>query len=80
MNQEDPKATELAEAPVTLPSVAIQAAAADAETFATASRASSTWRAYESDWRIFCSWCQTIDLAAVVTEGDFTMPRVKGRG
>jgi site-specific recombinase XerD len=65
MNPENPKTTELAEAPITLPSVAIQEAAADAETFATASRASSTWRAYESDWRIFCSWCQTMDLSAL---------------
>ena len=33
MITEHPKTTELAEAPPTLPSVAIQAAAADAETF-----------------------------------------------
>jgi site-specific recombinase XerD len=48
-----------------LPSVAVQEAAADAEGFATASRASSTWRAYESDWRIFTRWCQAMDLAAL---------------
>ena len=65
MSTEDSKVTALAEAPETLPSVAIQEAAADAEVFATASRAASTWRAYESDWRIFCSWCQTMDLAAL---------------
>jgi len=65
MNQETPKTTELAETTHTLPSVAVQEAAADAETFATASRAASTWRAYESDWRIFCSWCQAMDLAAL---------------
>jgi len=65
VTNENPKTTELAEAPPTLPSVAVQEAAADAEVFATASRASSTWRAYESDWRIFCSWCQTMDLAAL---------------
>jgi hypothetical protein len=65
MNQENPKATELTEAPPTLPSVAVQEAAADAEVFATASRAASTWRAYESDWRIFIAWCQTMDLAAL---------------
>jgi site-specific recombinase XerD len=65
MTHEISKVTEVAEAPVTLPSVAIQDAAADAEVFATASRASSTWRAYESDWRIFCAWCQTMDLAAL---------------
>ena len=59
------KTTELAEAPPTLPSVAIQAAAADAETFATASRAASTWSAYESDWRIFVAWCQAMNLVAL---------------
>jgi site-specific recombinase XerC len=65
MNTERQKTTDLADAPATLPTVAIQEAAADAETFATASRASSTWRAYESDWRIFYSWCQTMDLATL---------------
>jgi hypothetical protein len=65
MSTENSKMTELAEAPETLPSVAIEEAAADAETFASASRAASTWRAYESDWRIFCFWCQTMDLAAL---------------
>ena len=65
MNPENPKTTEFAEAPNMLPSVAVQEAAADAEVFATASRATATWRAYESDWRIFCSCCQTIDLAAL---------------
>src|ERR1700680_3304741 len=65
MNPENPKTTELAEVPPTLPSVAVQEALADAEVFATASRASSTWRAYESDWRIFTAWCQTMDLATL---------------
>ncbi len=65
MTTELPKTTELVETPQTLPSVAIQEAAADAEVFATASRASSTWRAYESDWRIFIVWCQAMDLAAL---------------
>jgi hypothetical protein len=57
--------TDLAEAPPTLPSIAVPEAAADAEVFATASRAASTWRAYESDWRIFMCWCQAMDLAAL---------------
>ena len=65
MNPENPKTTELAAASFTVPSVAIQEAAADAEVFATASRASSTWRAYESDWRIFNAWCQAMDLSAL---------------
>jgi site-specific recombinase XerD len=65
MTPESVKTTELAEAPPTVPSVAVQEAAADAEVFATASRASSTWRAYESDWRIFTHWCQAMDLSAL---------------
>ena len=65
MTIELPKTTELAEATPTLPSVAVQEAAADAEVFATASRAASTWRAYESDWRIFIAWCQAMDLRAL---------------
>jgi site-specific recombinase XerD len=65
MTTESPKTTELAAAPPTLPSVAVQEAAADAEVFATASRAASTWRAYESDWRIFTAWCQAMDLGAL---------------
>jgi site-specific recombinase XerD len=65
MSTESPKTTELAQATPMLPSVAVQEAAADAETFATASRAASTWRAYESDWRIFIAWCQAMDLTAL---------------
>jgi hypothetical protein len=34
---------------ILLPSTALAEAAAAADTFATASRAASTWRAYESD-------------------------------
>ena len=64
MNQENPKTTALAEAPM-LPSVAVQETAADAEVFATASRAASTWRAYESDGRIFPHWCQAMDLSSL---------------
>lgn len=51
--------------PVLLPSTALADAAAAADTFATASRAASTWRAYESDWRIFTVWCQGVDLSAL---------------
>lgn len=65
MSTDNSKVTELVEAPPILPSVAIQEAAADAEVFATASRAASTWRAYESDWRIFTAWCQAMDLLAL---------------
>jgi len=57
--------TERVESPPTLPSLALEVAAADAEGFATASRAASTWRAYESDWRIFTSWCLSVNLPAL---------------
>jgi site-specific recombinase XerD len=62
VNSKSSKLTELVKAPSALQSLALEVAAADAETFATASRASSTWRAYESDWRIFMAWCQSVDL------------------
>jgi len=65
MTIESTKTAELVEAPPTLPVLALEVAAADAETFATASRASSTWRAYESDWRIFTAWCLGLDLPAL---------------
>lgn len=51
--------------PLLLPTAALQDAAAAADAFATASRASSTWRAYESDWRIFVFWCQSVNLQAL---------------
>jgi site-specific recombinase XerD len=56
-----PKVTE----PFLLPSTPLQEAAAAADTFATASRAASTWRAYDSDWRIFNGWCLGVDLWAL---------------
>jgi hypothetical protein len=84
MKQGNPKTTELAEAAPTLPSVAVQEAAADAEIFATASRAASTWRAYESDWRIFTAWCQAMDLvalpAALATVAMFLAAEAKNGG
>jgi site-specific recombinase XerD len=51
--------------PFLLPSTPLQEAAAAADTFATASRAASTWRAYDSDWRIFNGWCLGVDLWAL---------------
>lgn len=49
--------------PLLLPSVpahALAAAEAAAAGYARGSRAASTWRAYESDWRIFAAWCRAV--------------------
>lgn len=45
----------------TLPSIALNRAERTAAAYARSSRAASTWRAYESDWRIFATWCQSVD-------------------
>jgi site-specific recombinase XerD len=49
----------------TLPALVLEAARRAAETYARGSRAASTWRAYQSDWRIFAAWCQTVDRPAL---------------
>jgi site-specific recombinase XerD len=49
----------------TLPALELEAAREAAETYAKGSRAASTWRAYESDWRMFGAWCQSVDRASL---------------
>ena len=44
----------------TLPALSLEAAEDAAAQYARGSRAASTWRAYESDWRIFAAWCQSV--------------------
>jgi site-specific recombinase XerD len=51
--------------PNTLPALELEAAREAAETYAKGSRAASTWRAYESDWRLFMAWCQTVDRTSL---------------
>jgi integrase len=51
--------------PATLPSVALEVAEDAAALYARGSRAAATWRAYESDWRIFAAWCQSVDQPAL---------------
>jgi hypothetical protein len=51
--------------PNTLPALELEAAREAAETYAKGSRAASTWRAYESDWRMFIAWCRTVDRVAL---------------
>ena len=50
---------------VTLPSVALDRAEDAAAIYARGSRAAATWRAYESDWRIFAAWCHSVDQPAL---------------
>jgi site-specific recombinase XerD len=54
--------------PSTLPAVELETAREAAEMYAKGSRAASTWRAYESDWRTFHAWCRTVDRAALPAE------------
>ncbi|HEY0746570.1 MAG TPA: tyrosine-type recombinase/integrase [Steroidobacteraceae bacterium] len=51
-----------------LPAASLEAARQAAETFAKASRAASTWRAYESDWRLFMAWCAGVGCVALPAE------------
>jgi site-specific recombinase XerD len=53
---------------IRLPAVELAAARDAAETYAKGSRAASTWRAYESDWRMFLAWCRGIDRPALPAE------------
>lgn len=43
------------------PPLALEDAREIAAAFARRSRASSTWRAYESDWRTFEAWCRSVE-------------------
>lgn len=52
----------------TLPALELEAAREAAQTYAKGSRAASTWRAYESDWRSFVAWCQTVDRVSLPAE------------
>lgn len=49
----------------TLPVASLEAAQAAAETYARASRSAATWRAYESDWRVFLGWCRAVNRPAL---------------
>jgi site-specific recombinase XerD len=51
--------------PRMLPALELEAARKAAETYAKSSRAASTWRAYESDWRMFVAWCRAVDRVSL---------------
>jgi hypothetical protein len=48
-----------------LPAVSLEDARAAAETYSRGSRAASTWRAYESDWKTFNVWRRSVDPPAL---------------
>jgi len=45
--------------------VSLEEAQAAALSYARGSRAASTWRAYESDWRVFVAWCRAVHRPAL---------------
>lgn len=47
------------------PALRFEQAQEAARTYAKGSRAASTWRAYESDWRVFGSWCEAVERRAL---------------
>jgi site-specific recombinase XerD len=49
----------------TLPAISLREARDAAAEYAKGSRAASTWRAYESDWRTFSAWCQKVERPAL---------------
>ena len=49
-------------APETLPALSLEEAREAAGAYARGSRAASTWRAYEADWRTFEAWCRAVQL------------------
>ena len=51
-----------------LPAVILQAARVAAARYARSSRAAATWRAYESDWKIFTTWCALVKQPALPAE------------
>jgi len=48
----------------------LDSAFAAAKRYAKKSRADSTWRAYENDWRQFEAWCNTVALPSLPAEPD----------
>ena len=48
-----------------LPVTSLDEATKAAAKYAKSSRSAATWRAYESDWRIFQSWCLSVDKASL---------------
>jgi len=47
----------------TLPTLSLEATQLAAQAYARGSRAASTWRAYEADWKAFLAWCVSVKQA-----------------
>jgi site-specific recombinase XerD len=47
------------------PAVALAEAQDAASAYARGSRSAATWRAYESDWKRFITWCRSVDRPAL---------------
>lgn len=50
------------------PALVLEEAREAAASYAKGSRAASTWRAYESDWRNFSRWCASVQRQALPTQ------------
>jgi site-specific recombinase XerD len=48
-----------------LPELALERAFELARHYARQSRSANTWRAYQSDWRLFEGWCRSLELASL---------------
>ena len=48
-----------------VPAVALAEAQDAAAAYARGSRSTATWRAYESDWKLFSAWCESVDYPAL---------------
>ena len=53
-----------------LAEIELESAFAAAKRYAKKSRADSTWRAYENDWRQFEAWCTKVNLPALPADPD----------
>jgi site-specific recombinase XerD len=54
--------------PPELPALVLEQARNAAAKYAKGSRAASTWRAYESDWKSFGAWCQSVHRPSLPAE------------
>jgi site-specific recombinase XerD len=62
------KSKEIVPKPVFFPALALERARKSAERYAKGSRAASTWRAYEADWRAFTAWCTSVKKTPLPAE------------
>jgi len=51
--------------PDALPEIALERAFELARRYARQSRSANTWRAYQSDWRLFETWCNSLSLSSL---------------